>query len=80
MGVLDVMRVRLYRATELGVPSRDFLRHELEHGLVLKNHVNARLAQAGQETEDAVRRLEHELDTPEEEVMRVASRQMLGDD
>jgi hypothetical protein len=79
MGVLDVMRVRLSRATEQGVPSRDFLRHELEHGLVLKGHINARLAQAGQETEDAVRSLEHELDTPEEEVMRIASRQMLGD-
>lgn len=80
MGVLDVMRARLNRATELGVPSRDFLRHELESGLVLKRHVNARVAQAGQETEDAVRRLEHELATPEEAVMRLATRQMLGDD
>jgi hypothetical protein len=79
MGVLDVMRARLSRATELGVPSRDFLRHELESGLVLKRHVNARVAQAGQETEDAVRKLEHELDTPEEAMTRLASRQMLGD-
>ena len=79
MGVLDVMRARLSRATEQGVPSRDFLRHELENGLVLKCHINARLAQAGQETEDAVRRLEYELDTPEDEMMRLASRQMLGD-
>jgi hypothetical protein len=61
------------------VPSRDFLRHELESGLVLKRHVNARVAQAGQETEDAVRKLEHELDTPEEAMTRLASRQMLGD-
>jgi hypothetical protein len=79
MGVLDVMRARLSRATELGVPSRDFLKHELESGLALKCHVNARVAQAGQETEDAVRKLEYELDTPEEEVMRLATRQMLGE-
>jgi len=37
------------------------------------------VAQPGQETEDAVRKLEYELDTPEEEVMRLATRQMLGE-
>jgi hypothetical protein len=79
MGVVDVMRVRLSRATELGVPSREFLRHELEEGRALKGHVNARVAQAGCETEDAVKELEHELDTPDEALMRLATRQALGE-
>jgi len=78
MGVVDVMRTRLSRATEFGVPSRDFLRHELEESLALKCHVNSRLAQAGRETEDAVRQLEHELDTPDEALMRLVTRQALG--
>ena len=79
MSVVDVMRARLSRATELGVPSRDFLRHELEESLALKCHVNARLAQAGRETEDAVWQLEYELDTPEEALVRLAAKQALGD-
>ena len=79
MGVVESMRARLLRASELGVPSREFLRHELEEGLALKCHLNQRFAQAGRETEDAVRQLEHELDTPEEAFMRLASRQAVGD-
>jgi hypothetical protein len=79
MSVVDVMRARLSRATELGVPSRDFLRHELEESLALKCHVNSRVVQAGQETENAVRQLEHELQTPDEAMMRLASRQALGE-
>ena len=79
MGVVDSMRMRLVRATDLGVPSHEFLRHELEEGSALKCHFNSRVAQAGRETEDAVRQLEHELDTPEEAVMRLASRQALGE-
>jgi hypothetical protein len=79
MSLVDVMRVRLSRATELGVPSREFLRHELDESFALKSHVNCRVAQAGRETEDAVRQLEHELDTPGEAMMRLATRQALGD-
>ena len=79
MSVIDVMRTRLSKATELGVPSREFLRHEFEGGLDLKCHVNSRVAQAGREIEDAVRQLEHELDTPDEAVMRLAARQAEGD-
>ncbi|MEP7303752.1 MAG: hypothetical protein ABI699_19715 [Caldimonas sp.] len=79
MSVVDVMRIRLSKATELGVPSREFFRHELNESLALKCHVNARVAQAGRETEDAVRQLVHELDTPDEAVARLASKQALGD-
>jgi hypothetical protein len=79
MSVIDVMRARLSKATELGVPGREFLRHEFEESRAFKDHVNLRVAQAGREIEDAVRQLEHELDTPDEEVVRVAMRQVLGD-
>jgi hypothetical protein len=79
MSVVDSMRMRLLRATELGVPGREFLRHELQGSVDLKCHVNWRVAQAGRDTEDAVRQLEHELDTPEEAVMRLATRQAFGD-
>ena len=58
MSVVDLMRMRLARATELGVPSRAFLRHEFDQCHALKCHVNCRVAQAGQEIEDAVRLLE----------------------
>jgi hypothetical protein len=79
MGVVDAMRTRLSKATELGVPSSDFLRRELGESLALKCHVNSRVAQAGRESEEAVRQLEHELDTPDEAVMRLAAKQALGD-
>ncbi len=79
MSVLDVMRARLSKATELGVPSHEFLRHEFDESLALKCHVNSRVAQAGREIEDAVRQLKHELDTPDEAIMRLAIKQALGD-
>ena len=80
MSVVDVMRVRLSKATELGVPYREFLKHEFDESLALKGHLNCRVAQAGREIEDAVRQLEHELDTPNEAVLRLAIRQSLGDE
>lgn len=61
MSVVDVMRTRLSKATELGVPTGEFLRHELDESLALKCHVNSRVAQAGREIEDAVRQLQEEL-------------------
>lgn len=79
MSVIDVMRARLSKATELGVPCREFLRHEFEESLAFREHVNLRVAQAGREIGDAVRQLEHELDTPDDEVTRVAMKQALGD-
>ncbi len=79
MSVVDVMRARLFKATELGVPSHEFLSHEVDASLTLKCHVNSRVAQAGREIEDAVRQLEHELRTPDEADMRLAARQALGD-
>ncbi len=79
MGVVDSMRVRLLRATELGVPSDEFLKRELDQGLALKSHLNLRVAQAGQETENAVHQLEYELDTPDEAIVRLAMRQAVGD-
>lgn len=79
MSVVDVMRARLSKATELGVPSREFLRHEFDESLALKCHVNVRMVQAAREIEEAVRQLEHELDTPDEAVMRLATKQALGD-
>jgi len=80
MGRVDALRARLARATELGVPSREFLRHELEAGRALKSHLNSRLAQAGQETEDAVHELEHELANPELSFMRLSARQAYDDE
>ncbi|MCE9660799.1 MAG: hypothetical protein K8R60_19900 [Burkholderiales bacterium] len=80
MSRIDALRARLARATELGVPSDDFLRHEFEESRMLKSHLNARLAQAGQETEDALRELQQEVDSPEEAFMRLAKRQAYGDD
>jgi hypothetical protein len=79
MSVVDVMRARLFKATELGVPSREFLNHEVGVSLTLKCHVNSRVAQAGREIEEAVRQLEHELSTPDEADTRLAARQALGD-
>ena len=79
MSVVDGMRARLSKAKELGVPSHEFLNHEVDTSLALKCHVNDRLAQAGREIEDAVRQLEHELSTPGEADMRLAARQALGD-
>lgn len=79
MSVVDVMRARLVKATELGVPSREFLNHEIDEGLVLKGHVNFRVAQAGREMEEAVRQLELELSTPDEADQRLAARQAMGD-
>jgi hypothetical protein len=79
MSVVDIMRTRLSKATELGVPGREFLRHEFDESLALKCHANSRVAQAGREIEEAVRQLEYELDTPDEAVMRLATRQALGD-
>jgi hypothetical protein len=79
MSVVDVMRMRLAKATELGVPSREFLMHEVDESLALKCHVNARVAQAGREIEEAVRQLEHELATPDEADKRLATRQSFGD-
>jgi hypothetical protein len=80
MSVVDIMRTRLSKAVELGVPSREFLRHEFDEGVALKRHVNSRVTQAGREIEEAVRQLEYELDTPDEAVMRLAARQALGDE
>jgi len=54
----------------------------LAHGRVFASCLEWRhgwLAQAGRETEDAVWQLEHELDTPDHAVMRLATRQALGD-
>lgn len=79
MSVVDVMRARLYKATELGVPSHEFLNHEVGVSVTLKCHVNSRVAQAGREIEDAVRQLEYELSTPGEADIRLAARQALGD-
>ncbi len=81
MSRIDALRTRLARATELGVPSGDFLRHELEESRMLKSHLNERLAQAGRETEDALRELQQEVfDTPAEAFERLARRQAYGDD
>jgi hypothetical protein len=80
MSRIDALRTRLARATELGVPRHDFLRSELAQSRALKNHLNARLAQAGQETEDALRELQHELDTPEQAYARLAMRQACGEE
>ena len=80
MSRIDTLRARLARATELGVPSTDFLRHEFEESRMLKSHRNARVAQAAQETEDALRELQQEVDSPEEAWARLAKRQALGDD
>ncbi len=80
MSRVDALRARLMRATELGVPSHEFLRHELAQSRALKSHLNARLAQAGQEAEDALQELEHQLHTPEESDTRLAMRQAEGDD
>lgn len=80
MSRIDALRARLARATELGVPSADFLRHELAQSRMLKSHLNARLAQAGRESEDALRELQQEVDTPEAAFMRLARRQAYGDD
>jgi hypothetical protein len=77
--VVNVMRARLSKATELGVPSREFLGHEFDESLALRCHVNSRVAQAGREIEDAVRQLEHELDTSDEAVVPLATRQPVGD-
>jgi hypothetical protein len=79
MSRVDALRARLVRATELGVPGNEFLRHELQESQALKCHLNARLAQAGQETEDALRELQHELDTPEDSYARLATRQAYGE-
>ena len=79
MSVVDMMRTRLARATELGVPSREFFMHEVDESLALKRHVNSRVAQAGREIEEAVRQLEQELDTPDEADKRLATKQSLGD-
>ncbi len=79
MGVIDSMRLRLLRATELGVPCDEFLKHELDESRALKSHLNLRVAQAAREAEDAVRQLEHELDTPQDALLRLATRQALGD-
>jgi hypothetical protein len=79
MSLVDVMRVRLSKATELGVPSREFLKHEFDESLAFKAHVNSRVAQAGREIEQAVRQLEHELEMPDEALIRLATRQALGD-
>jgi len=70
MSMVDAMRVRLARATELGVPSREFLRHELDESLALKCHINSRVAQAGRQGEEAVRQLVHELDAPPDAYVR----------
>ena len=78
MARVDTLRARLARATELGVPSREFLRHELEEGRALQSHLNSRLAQAGQEAEDAVHELEDELANPQLSFMRMSAR--LADD
>lgn len=78
MSVVDSMRVRLSRAQELGVPSGDFLRRERQAGIELQSHVNARVALAGQEAEEAARVLEHELDSPEEAWLRLMARQAYG--
>jgi hypothetical protein len=79
MSLIDAMRTRLSRASEAGVPSHEFLKHELDEGVALKSHVNLRVARAGRETEEAVRQLQHELNTPDEAVMRLAARQTAGD-
>ncbi len=79
MGIVDGMRARLARATELGVASRDFLDSELAASRAWKDHLNSRVAQAGREGEAAVRELEHELDTPGEAMSRLAARQAMGD-
>lgn len=80
MSRIDALRARLARATELGVPSGDFLRHELEQSRLLKSHLNPRLARAGRETEDALRELQQEVDTPEAAFTRLAQRRAHGDD
>jgi hypothetical protein len=79
MAVVDVMRNRLMRATELGVPADEFLRRELEEAGMLRLHVNSRVAQAGRETEEAVRELAHELETPDEAILRLAAKQAIGE-
>ena len=79
MSVIDVMRTRLYKAAELGVPNREFLNQEVGVSVTLKCHVNARVAQAGREIEAAVRQLEYELSTPGEADSRLAARQALGE-
>jgi hypothetical protein len=80
MSRIDALRARLARATELGVPSCDFLRHEFAQSQLLKSHLNARLARAGQESEDALRELQQEVDTPDDDWARLARRQADGDD
>jgi hypothetical protein len=79
MAVVDAMRNRLMRATALGVPADEFLRRELAEGGLLRLHLNWRVAQAGRETEEAVRELAHELDTPDEAILRLAAKQALGE-
>ena len=80
MSRIDALRARLVRATELGVPSADFLRNELEQSRILKSHRNERLAQAGRETEDALLELRQEVEPREGAFPRLATQSYDDDD
>ena len=73
MSAIEVMRARLSKATELGVPSRDFLKREFDESLAMTCHANFRVVQAGQELQAAVRQLESELAVPHELSMPLAT-------